>query len=194
MPSSPSAAALVVVAAVAASCADGRTIFPKPTSQVDDPAGVAVPINTVDFQFRTASGSPTNDILTNAFERYYAIAVGQAAAVTAQGDVESLLVNAATPITALEVTLGSADTSLTLETNVSYTLKVAAPTITIQADNVFGALNGLESFSQLVEADGTIVGTTIFDNPRYQFRATMCVGRVRAGGRACVHGVLCVGG
>jgi hexosaminidase len=37
----------------------------------------------------------------------------------------------------------------------------------------FGALNGLESLSQLVLHGLEINGTTITDHPRYAFRATM---------------------
>eukprot|EP00591_Stephanopyxis_turris_P002865 CAMPEP_0195523298 /NCGR_PEP_ID=MMETSP0794_2-20130614/22304_1 /TAXON_ID=515487 /ORGANISM="Stephanopyxis turris, Strain CCMP 815" /LENGTH=543 /DNA_ID=CAMNT_0040653265 /DNA_START=50 /DNA_END=1681 /DNA_ORIENTATION=- len=170
MPSVSKAAA--VAAAVAASAVDARTIFPKPTYQVTSPTNVTYPINTVDFAFSVASGSPTSDLLDNAFHRYYAIALGQSGAAAAF-ESTNWDYNNTTPIVGLEVTLESDDTSLTLETNVSYTLTVEAPTIKISAPNVYGAMNGLESFSQLVEPDGTIVHTTVNDNPRYQFRAVM---------------------
>lgn len=168
MPSVSKTAA--VAAAVAASAVDARTIFPKPTYQVTSPTNVTYPINTVDFAFSVASGSPTSDLLDNAFHRYYAIALGQSGAAAAF-ESTNWDYNNTTPIVGLEVTLESDDTSLTLETNVSYTLTVEAPTIKISAPNVYGAMNGLESFSQLVEPDGTIVHTTVNDNPRYQFRA-----------------------
>ena len=67
----------------------------------------------------------------------------------------------------------SANESLTLETDQSYNLTVEAPTIRIAAATVFGALNGLESLSQLVDRGTFVNGTTIHDHPRYQFRATM---------------------
>ena len=38
---------------------------------------------------------------------------------------------------------------------------------------MYGALNGLETLSQLVDRGTFVNGTTIQDHPRYQFRATM---------------------
>ena len=166
-------AAAAAAGLTGSSFCDARTIFPKPLSQVDDAAHTFIPINARDFQFKTAAGSPTNDILQNAFNRYYTIAIGQSGAAAA---FESSNFDSSTagdePITGLEVTIDTADDTLTLETNVSYTLQVQSPTVTISAPNVFGALNGLESFSQLVGSDSTINGTTVHDNPRYQFRST----------------------
>ena len=52
-------------------------------------------------------------------------------------------------------------------------LTIAAPRATITAESVYGALNGLESFSQLVERGSLVNGTTIKDEPRYKFRAVM---------------------
>ena len=151
--------------------ASARTIFPKPQRQTDDASSLFLPIDARSFQFKAAAGSPTNDILDDAFNRYYAIAIGQTGAL-AHASRTNLADAAVTPITGLEVTIESDSTDLTLETNQSYTLTVAAPTIKVAAKNVFGALNGLESFSQLVGSDATINGTFIEDNPRYQFRAT----------------------
>ena len=38
---------------------------------------------------------------------------------------------------------------------------------------MYGALYGLETFSQLVDRGTFVNGTSIVDHPRYQFRATM---------------------
>ena len=161
-------AAVASAAVLTAQPSSARTIFPKPLRQTDDASALDLPIDQTNFQFSAAKSSPTNDILENAFNRYYAIALGQSA-----GSNENIVDAASRTVTGLEVTLDTGDTSLTLETNVSYTLKVSAPTITLSAQNVYGAMNGLESFSQLVGSHGTINGTYIEDNPRYQFRATM---------------------
>jgi len=67
----------------------------------------------------------------------------------------------------------SVDETLNLQTDQSYVLSIASPTIEISAPTVFGALNGLESLSQLVDAGTSVNGTLIHDFPRYQFRATM---------------------
>ncbi|KAK9836128.1 hypothetical protein WJX81_003786 [Elliptochloris bilobata] len=54
-----------------------------------------------------------------------------------------------TRIKRLRVYVGSYDQSLNLQTDESYTLSIASPTSTLQATTVFGALRGLETFSQL---------------------------------------------
>lgn len=161
------AAAAAVAVASSSTAVSARTIFPKPLRQTSDPSKVGLPIDTTHFEFTVASGSPTNDVLNDAFDRYYALAVGQSSAKRTGSTKD------ASPITGLQVTMGTDDTTLTLETNVSYTLTVDAPVIKVDAQNVYGAMNALESFSQLVGSDNTINGTVIEDNPRYQFRATM---------------------
>ena len=67
----------------------------------------------------------------------------------------------------------SSDESLTLETNQSYTLVIKSPRIEIVAHSVYGAMYGIESFSQLVSREGFVNGTTIIDAPRFQFRSSM---------------------
>jgi len=62
---------------------------------------------------------------------------------------------------------------LTLQTDQSYELHIGSPTVQITAKTVYGALNALESFSQLVAHGVYVNGTSIIDKPRYQFRATM---------------------
>ena len=71
------------------------------------------------------------------------------------------------------ITVASDNETLTLETHESYSLEVTAPQVQISANTVFGAINGLETFSQLVYHGVQVNGTTIKDFPRYQFRASM---------------------
>jgi hexosaminidase len=91
----------------------------------------------------------------------------------AKEDNEHTFKTADGPITGALVTVVSNNQTLSLETDQSYSLIIEAPTILIQANTVFGALNGLESLSQLVLRGVFVNGTTITDAPRYQFRATM---------------------
>jgi hexosaminidase len=156
--------------ALSATAVSANTVFPKPFHQVDSSTLLA--LDAVNFQFSSAPGGPTNDILTNAFERYYAIALRQSNSLLPE-EVEEVKGLSNGIVDGVEVTLGTESIALTLETNVSYSLTVTAPKVKIEAANVFGAMNALESFSQLVNANGTITGTKITDKPRYQFRASM---------------------
>jgi hypothetical protein len=88
------------------------------------------------------------------------------------GAARRLLV-APTTLQALEVSvqLAEADTPLGLEMDESYTLTIQAPRATLTAPSVWGALRGLETFSQLVESAATGGGltvspTVITDSPR----------------------------
>merc|ERR1711916_145353 len=67
--------------------------------------------------------------------------------------------------------------TLGLDTDESYTLKVTSPTATLTANTVFGALHGLETFSQLVWLNtGNMYfanETTITDAPRFHHRGIL---------------------
>ena len=73
----------------------------------------------------------------------------------------------------MDVNVKSSNHTLSEDVDESYTLTIAAPRATITAESVYGALYGLESFSQLVERGSLVNGTTIKDEPRYKFRAVM---------------------
>eukprot|EP01121_Diplochlamys_sp_Union-15-3_P016663 TRINITY_DN5718_c0_g1_i1.p1 TRINITY_DN5718_c0_g1~~TRINITY_DN5718_c0_g1_i1.p1 ORF type:complete len:524 (-),score=76.38 TRINITY_DN5718_c0_g1_i1:60-1406(-) len=82
------------------------------------------------------------------------------------------------PLNTLEVDVTTDDQTLALTTDESYSLTVASPTSKLQAKTVFGALRGLETFSQLVDYDYktftySIASTVISDYPRFAFRGTM---------------------
>jgi len=60
--------------------------------------------------------------------------------------------------------------------NESYTINIQSPVSTLSADNVFGALRGLETFSQLVYGFGNnyyINPWTIADQPRFAWRGLL---------------------
>eukprot|EP00035_Acanthoeca_spectabilis_P020730 m.434350 g.434350 ORF g.434350 m.434350 type:complete len:537 (+) comp17703_c0_seq1:2787-4397(+) len=159
------------VAMMAAAVA-GNTVWPKPQSQED--TGVAYLIDETAFRFTPAGAGASSSILLDAFKRYEGIigltATGRKVAATRRA---SSATSAAAMITSCSVTVASANETLALETDESYVLTVGAPTVTISAPTVFGALNGLESLSQLITRGLEVNGTTITDHPRYQFRATM---------------------
>lgn len=70
-------------------------------------------------------------------------------------------------INAAAVSVASADETLSLETDQRYNLTITA-SISIQTNTVCGALNELESLSQLVDRGTYVNGTTIADFPCYQ--------------------------
>ena len=76
---------------------------------------------------------------------------------------------------------------LGIATSEAYNLTVAFPRATLSADTVYGALRGLETFSQLVSADRTIAAQTIADYPRFPHRGVMLV-RLKAGPVLCAPG------
>ena len=147
----------------------GLTVWPKPQQQTD--TGVLHTIDQSAFAFSGAGHGASSPILLDAFKRYRGIILRAASHRASVSSPRSR--SAAAAISGAVVTVASADETLSLETDVSYNLTVATPTIKLQANTVFGALNGLESLSQLVDRDASINGTSIQDWPRYQFRATM---------------------
>ena len=75
----------------------------------------------------------------------------------------------------LELIVASEVELLNDETNYTYSIHVADGRAAISAENVFGALYGLESFSQLVSSDGTLPysNLSITDSPAYSHRGLM---------------------
>eukprot|EP00005_Dracoamoeba_jomungandri_P003078 CAMPEP_0174260610 /NCGR_PEP_ID=MMETSP0439-20130205/10062_1 /TAXON_ID=0 /ORGANISM="Stereomyxa ramosa, Strain Chinc5" /LENGTH=447 /DNA_ID=CAMNT_0015344889 /DNA_START=219 /DNA_END=1562 /DNA_ORIENTATION=- len=89
---------------------------------------------------------------------------------------ESTKLSADQYLTALYVNISSASEDLNSKTVENYTLSVEYPVATLHAENCFGALRGLETFSQLItETAGTfaINQTTVTDFPRFSFRGVM---------------------
>ncbi|KAK9805226.1 hypothetical protein WJX72_007110 [[Myrmecia] bisecta] len=104
------------------------------------------------FQF-VSKGSDSR-ILKSAFDRYTKLifetpsAQPASAARTLRQHAQQ---HGAELVKALEVTVHSVDQSLDLATDESYNLTVHAPTATLSANSVYGALRGLETFSQLID-------------------------------------------
>jgi len=80
-------------------------------------------------------------------------------------------------ISALYVNVLSADESLDLNTDESYTLVISEQNATIVAQSVYGALHGIETFSQLLVASGPAgyqsFEVTVIDAPRFRHRGIM---------------------
>ena len=78
-----------------------------------------------------------------------------------------------TALDTLTVNVASADETLSLETDESYTIEFNGNNVELKAPTVHRALRGVETFSQLVQQDDTgayLFGAcTISDKPRFQF-------------------------
>lgn len=88
------------------------------------------------------------------------------------------------PLTTLQVTVdaaaaeGNAPSVPLLGMDESYELNVTSPVATLHANSVWGALRGLETFSQLLQMNGDFViqgGDSMYisDNPRFTWRGLM---------------------
>jgi hexosaminidase len=108
-------------------------------------------------------GSPS-EILKEACDRYHGyINAVSAAQVFRDKDVVQIL--------QLNVKEAEQDTELNMNTNESYSIHVDKTNVVkIFADNVFGALRALETFSQVVSGNMTLPELAIKDRPRFQHR------------------------
>lgn len=158
----------IILCSVLGFIAEALTVWPKPVSQSD--SGDLFILDEATFEFTTSGAGADSAVLNDAFKRYRGLiflhSLGSSYASFSLSHTKASLSSAS-------VHVSSADESLTLETDESYNLTVAANGINITSTTVYGALNGLESLSQLVHRGAFINGTYIEDYPRYQFRATM---------------------
>lgn len=151
-------------------------LFPIPhIATVADPTA-SRPLASAFQIIAPVSGINSSDVVTAAVARYMSIVPTCKPTSTGSGC-------AGTPITSLMILV--ADSSITmpdLDVDVSYTLRLDAGkgTATVSAQTPFGALYGIETFSQLVAADGTVAGDGIViqDKPSFRHRGlTIDVGR-----------------
>eukprot|EP01084_Bolivina_argentea_P111436 198816_1 len=81
-------------------------------------------------------------------------------------------------VTSLTVTAKIPDESLQLDTDESYTLNIKTGVSTISANTIYGAMRGLETFSQLVIFNFThgyyqTFTSSVTDTPRFKWRGTL---------------------
>lgn len=83
------------------------------------------------------------------------------------------------PLSQLTINVAdAADDNLTRFTNESYSLNVDIDRSELNATSIYGALRGLQTFSQLVmfnvsSATYTMFGVQVVDNPRFEYRGVM---------------------
>lgn len=134
------------------------------------PASYTVSEDTVILctPFKFQQMGTLNPILAKAFTRYTALIFGTS---------QDLARAPAGCVGALTVTLqDQTGTSLSVSTDESYTLDVSSGAVNVFAQNVFGALRALETFSQLVSQTNnqfSAVGASVQDSPRFHWRGLM---------------------
>lgn len=156
--------------ALLAACARGASVWPLPASISLDGRVIAL---SDSFTFTTTTPTP---LLAAAFDRYAAILALRAPPLTPTNATPA---PSAPPLAALAVALRSTDEALDVGTSEAYNLTVDAHAATLAADTVFGALRGLETFAQLVEARGAggaarvVAAAAVADSPRFAHRGAL---------------------
>jgi len=137
------------------------SIWPKPKTEMRYP-DITFTFSPKKFSFKTnASG---NSILKNAVSRYQEITFP---------NKEFNPENNMKIIEKLQISIVDEDNLLSMESDESYNLTIGAPDAILAANTVWGALRGLESFSQAVYQNGStyrVAQNQIEDEPRFKFR------------------------
>ena len=114
-------------------------------------------------------------ILNNAFIEYYHIIHDLTRQIP--DDYQQTSIGGGLGFIQLNVTLSTDDISLTPDTKEDYSLSVGYPASTLMATTVYGALRGLETFSQLILQDSNnytyLHECDITDTPRFQHRGLL---------------------
>lgn len=140
------------------------SVWPKP--QLESQTGAVFKLTPQNFKFVITG--PSCDVLEEAIQRYKRLTFPDNVGESKKNLSE---------ITQLSIIVIDKYEKLTLESDESYKLDVLTPTSILVAYTVWGALRGLESFSQIVhqDPDGFYFanGTHIDDYPRFHHRGFM---------------------
>ncbi|CAM4541404.1 hypothetical protein PO909_025914 [Leuciscus waleckii] len=156
---------------------DEISLWPLP--QKFQSSAVAFKLSPARFQIvyaKESSAGPSCSLLENAFRRYFEYMFGDL-----KKHEKSRKKASDSDLVELKVWITAADPECdgypSLQTDESYELTVDAPSAVLKAANVWGALRGLETFSQLVYEDdygvNNINKTDISDFPRFAHRGIL---------------------
>ena len=149
--------------------ADAFLFSSGPASAVIDATTDARSKMTARQRARETENKRPAGTLAGAFERYRAICFPPTS-VVAPNAAPGLPV-----LTGLAVVVASADETLGMDTSEKYSLTIphAGGNASLTADTVYGAIRGLETFSQMLQPDLTILEQSVDDWPRFPFRAVL---------------------
>lgn len=149
------------------------SVWPQPASFESAPGSISIqPGIAIDGFFTCSKSTALTKTLAAVFDRYAGLTFPHAMGPAA---------DRAAAVATLEVTVASESEDYPqLGLDESYNLTVSASSATLSAVNVFGAMRGLESFSQLVTYDFDTMtyiidaaSVTIQDTPRFPHRGLM---------------------
>ncbi|XP_057210990.1 beta-hexosaminidase subunit beta isoform X3 [Triplophysa rosa] len=151
-----------------------------PLPQKFQSSAVSFQLNANSFQIvhaKESSAGPSCSLLQDAFRRYFEYIFGEE--VRKQDKSRKKAFNS--DLVELQVWISSADPECegypNLQSDESYELSVDQPSAVLKAPNVWGALRGLETFSQLIYEDdygaNNINKTVISDFPRFAHRGVL---------------------
>eukprot|EP00049_Salpingoeca_infusionum_P018051 m.355519 g.355519 ORF g.355519 m.355519 type:complete len:620 (+) comp17271_c0_seq1:114-1973(+) len=122
----------------------------------------------LDAEFSIFSGDKQNPTLVAAMSRY------QSWITQAQTASDAQMVSDTSTISGIAVSLDSVDETLGNTTSFNYKVELSGNTISLAANNVYGAIAGLETLSQMLQ-DGSLScsSLSITDSPTYGYRALM---------------------
>ncbi|XP_026543241.1 beta-hexosaminidase subunit alpha [Notechis scutatus] len=152
----------------------GAALWPQPQWLLQDPQS-RCRLSSRQFRFSYANGSavaPGCEVLDGAFQRYWQLLFPPGHKEPSGSNVENLCPN-------LLVSVAQAGCSgyPTLESPENYKLSISVDLMLLTAPNIWGALRGLETFSQLSWKDevGTFYlnKTVVIDFPRFPHRGLL---------------------
>lgn len=168
---------LVLVGAASGSSheCDSLLLWPQPMNCQVAPSGSCADLPS-SFEFKLLGNASGNSVLEDAVQRYRDIILGTSRVSNSRGSGGDCPVS----ISTLEITVSELEPAgafPTAASNEGYVLDIPSdgPTATISAMQVWGALRGLETFSQLVDRGGQgarirRTGATVRDSPRFGHR------------------------
>ena len=152
--------------------AEINSLTPKAASQLFPAKATTVSIDGSSFMIQLAPGSASNTVLTDALDRH-----GTAVWTDAEERDDRAPSMAAGACTSLQVSISDASDNLTANVDESYNLTINAGTATLNAHTCWGAMHGLQTFSQLLihgvggpHNSFFMDAQTIVDAPHYSYR------------------------
>ena len=150
-------------------CTGSGRLWPKPQKQSSGPTKFRI---LTDFQINYKGARC--EIIEKCIQRHFAPIIGNGNFTRTFGDASD------TVLRTLEVSVASGCSSDYPHSDMdeSYHLEVTSGTSILNSSEVWGALRGIETFTQLVHTDTNtltrvVMKTSITDYPRFKFRAFM---------------------